>query len=77
MINTDSNIYLNDNEKKLYEFIKNNNGVTRKDINDFMHPILNSNDEKEFNNRVRYLITKLKNDNLIENVGSDKYSIWK
>lgn len=76
-INTDSNIYLNDNEKKLYEFIKNNNGVTRKDINDFMHPILNSNDEKEFNNRVRYLITKLKNDNLIENVGSDKYSIWK
>ena len=33
--------------------------------------------EKEFNNRVRYLITKLKNDNLIENVGSDKYSIWK
>lgn len=73
----DNNIYLNDNEKKLYEFIKSNNGVTRKDINDFMYPILNSNDEKEFNNKVRYMISKLKNDNLIENIGSDKYSIWK
>lgn len=42
-----------------------------------MYPILNSNDEKEFNNKVRYMISKLKNGNLIENIGSDKYSIWK
>ena len=35
------------------------------------------NDEKEFDNRVRYLITKPKNEGLIENIGSDKYSIWK
>lgn len=35
------------------------------------------NDEKKFDNRVKYLITKLKNEKLIENIGSNKYFIWK
>ncbi len=40
-----------------------------------MHPILSLNDERKFANRVRYLITKLRNERLIENIGSNKNSI--
>lgn len=63
-------------EKKLYEFIKNNNGVTRKKINKFIYPLLDE-EEKELDNKVRYMLTKLKNEGLIENTGIKSGSLWK
>ncbi len=68
---------LNEIENKLYEYIKCENGVTRKNINDFLTPMLNAKTEKELDNKIRYLISKLKNDNLIENIATKNAPLWK
>ena len=63
-------------KKVLYDFICSNNGVSRHQINDYMYPLYESKNIKELNEKVRYLLTKLKKENLIKNVGSDTKPIW-
>lgn len=51
--------------------------ANRDDINKLIYPKLPVNmTEKNKNNRVRYLLTMLKKENRIENIGSDSKSIW-
>ncbi len=58
-------------------FIEKFGSATRQDINNFMYPKLPSGlTENEKNNRVRYLITSLKNEGKIVNSGSDTKPIW-
>lgn len=64
-----------DYKEKLYEFITNHNGVTRKEINDYMYPLLNLG-SSECNSKVRYYLRKLNDEGKIDNIGSDKKPIW-
>ncbi len=51
--------------------------ANRDDINKLIYPKLPVNmTEKNKNNRVRYLLTMLKKENRIENIGSDSKPIW-
>lgn len=51
--------------------------ATREDINKLIYPKLPSGmAEKTKNNRVRYLLSMLKKENKIQNIGSDTKSIW-
>lgn len=65
-----------DIKSKLLEFIKNNNGVSRQEINNYIYPLLDTNDKKELDNKTRNMITYFKEKNIIENIGSDKKSNW-
>lgn len=60
----------------IYEFIKNNNGCTRRDINNYVYPILNK-DISIMNSKIRTSLTKLRMEGLICNCGSDIKSLWK
>ena len=70
------NLPTNSGNEVLYDFICSNNGVSRHQINDYVYPLYESKNIKELNNKVRYLLTKLKNENLIKNVGSDTKPLW-
>ena len=49
----------------------------KEEINDLIYPKLPMNmDKKNKNNRVRYIISQLKKENKIENVGSLAKSFW-
>ena len=69
-------LILDENKEKLFNFIKANGIATRKEINRYMAPIINVKSSKELNNKVRYILTYLKKQNLIENIGTDKKSQW-
>ena len=77
LVDTEQELNLTEAEKMLYEFIKNNNGFTRKKINKFMYPLLEGKEEKELDNKVRYMLTKLKNEGMIANIGIKSGSLWK
>ncbi len=58
-------------------YIENFEKANRDDINKLIYPKLPVNmTEKNKNNRVRYLLTMLKKENRIENIGSDSKPIW-
>ena len=58
-------------------YIKKFGKATREEINNLIYPKLPINlDEKQKNNRVRTIITSLKNDNKIKNIGSDAKPYW-
>ncbi len=75
-ITTRKSKILTGHKKVLYDFICSNNGVSRHQINDYVYPLYESKNIKELNNKVRYLLTKLKNENLIKNIGSDTKPLW-
>lgn len=60
----------------ILDFIKESDGRSRQEINDYIYPILK--DAKEtMNNRVRTTLTYLRKKDFIENSGSDTKSSWK
>ena len=61
----------------IYEYIKKFGSATRQQINDFILPKLPSKlTAEQLDNKVRYLLRKLKEENKIINVGSDKMPKW-
>ncbi len=61
----------------IYEYIKKFGSATRQQINDLIMPKLPSKlSAKQLDNKVRYLLRKLKEENKIINVGSDKLPKW-
>lgn len=61
---------------KLFNYIKNSNGVSRQEINDYMYPLFDTTDENELNNKTRYIIYFLKERNLIHNKGTKNKPKW-
>lgn len=61
---------------KLFNFIKNNNGVTRQEINEYIYPFFDTNNDNELNNKTRYIITYLRERNYIENRGTKNKPKW-
>ena len=70
------NLNLDETKEKLYNFIKDSGIVTRKEINIYISPMINAKNNKDLNNKIRYMLTYLKKKNLIENIGTDKKSQW-
>ena len=67
----------NDLQEKVYEFISSNNGVSRREIDDLIMPLLSdSMDLEQKKNKIRYIIKILRDSNLIENTGGNKKSLW-
>lgn len=63
-------------KKIIFEFIKDaDNGRTRKEINEYVYPLIRENDAKR-NNVVRAILSNLKENSKIENIGSDVKPIW-
>ena len=61
----------------IYEYIKKFGSATRQQINDFIMPKLPSKlSAEQLDNKIRYLLRKLKEENKIINVGSDKLPKW-
>ena len=79
LVKTDDigNEYISSQKLKelILNFIKGSSGKTRKEINDYIYPILNQ-DVKIMDSRVRTSLTYLRKKNLIENGGSDTKSTW-
>lgn len=74
-----NNIGLNNSYYKDYiiTYIEKFEKANREDINKLIYPKLPVNmTEKNKKNRVRYLLTTLKKENRIENIGSDSKPIW-
>lgn len=67
---------LSGHKKILYDFICNNNGVSRKEISEFMVKFYESTDKGKMNGKIKYLLTYLRKNKLIKNVGSSINSIW-
>ena len=66
--------YLKD---KLYKFIAEHNGVSRREINEFMYKYLsNIMDANKLDNKIRHLLDLLKADGSIVNRGTNKKSNW-
>lgn len=61
---------------KLYNYIKSNNGVSRQEINDYMYPLFKTINKNELNNKTRYIISFLRERNLIYNVGTRNMPKW-
>lgn len=61
---------------KLLEYIKNNNGVSRQDINVYMYPFFETTNQNELNNKTRYIITFLRERDLIYNKGTKNKPRW-
>ena len=61
---------------KLFDYIKNSNGVSRQEINDYMYPLFDTTDENELNNKTRYIINFLRERNLIHNKGTKNKPKW-
>lgn len=51
------------------------NGRTRREINDYIYPLMNE-ELRIKNSKVRTALTSLRKNNLIENIGSDTKPIW-
>ena len=52
-------------KRVLLEFIGNHNGVTRKEINEYMYPLFDTTDSKKLNAKVKWLLDSLKDTELI------------
>lgn len=66
-----------DYKELLYQFIINHNGVTRKEINEYMKRFYDDiNDNKKIDNKIRRLIDILKVENRIVNKGTKKCPYW-
>lgn len=63
-------------KRALLEFIGNHNGVTRREINEFMYPLYENMDDKELDKTVKNLLTSLRRKKLIINIGTDNNSFW-
>lgn len=59
----------------IYDFIIDNSGATRSEINDYIYPKLNDTKER-MENRVRTALTYLRTKELIENSGTDTKPVW-
>lgn len=59
----------------LLDFIKDGSGKSRKEINDYIYPMLDETLEMK-NNKVRSALTYLRKKDLIENTGTDTKPIW-
>jgi len=59
----------------ILDFIRESNGRSRQEINDYVYPILSESVEN-MNNKVRTTLTYLRKKDLIENIGSDTKSFW-
>lgn len=59
----------------VYKFIKDNLGVTRKEINEYIYPKLNE-AKVRMDSRVRTALTYLRTKELIVNSGTDTKPIW-
>lgn len=77
LIKTENKRYIKSQELKtlLYQFIVEGVGKSRKEINEYMYPMLNDTIEKK-DSRVRTALTYLRTKNLIENSGTDTKPIW-
>ena len=67
---------MNDLKIKLFNYIKNNNSVSRKEINDYMYPLFDTTDINELNNKTRYIINFLRKKKLIYNEGTRTKPKW-
>lgn len=65
-----------DLKQELYGFIKNNEGVSRKDINNHMYPLIDEVDTKVLDGKVRYMIDWLNRNNKIVNKRTKKEPMW-
>ena len=70
------NLHLDETKEKLYNFIKENGIVTRKEIDNYISSMINAKNNKDLNNKIRYMLTYLRKNNLIENIGTDKKPQW-
>ena len=60
----------------LFQFISTNNGVSRKEINQKIYPLLEDLDDSQKDNKVKSLIRTLRDSKHIQNQGKNKSSIW-
>lgn len=72
----DKNISSQKLRELIFNFIKDSDGKSRQEINEYLYPILDTSKES-MNNRVRSTLTYLRKKELIENYGSDTKSLWK
>ena len=70
------NLHLDENKEKLYNFIKENGIVTRKEIDNYISSMINVKNNKDLNNKIRYMLTYLKNHNYIKSIGNTQNSKW-
>lgn len=77
LVKTENKKYIKSQELKslLFEFISNSEGKTRKEINEYIYPILNETISR-MDSRVRTSLTYLRTKELIENIGTDTKPIW-
>ncbi len=61
---------------KLLNYIKNNSGVNRQEINKYMYPLFDTKNENELNNKTRYIINFLRERDLIYNKGTKNKPQW-
>ena len=59
----------------IYEFIRDSDGRTRQEINEYIYPMLDMR-KNDMNNKVRTILTYLKKKDLIKNLGSDTKPKW-
>ena len=72
----ENNLNLDETKEKLYNFIKEKGVVTRKEINNYISPMIKVKNTKDLNNKIRYMLTYLKNHNYIRNIGNTQNSKW-
>ncbi len=72
----DQNISSQKLRELIFNFIKDSEGKSRQEINEYLYPMLDTSKES-MNNRVRSTLTYLRKKELIENYGSDTKSLWK
>ena len=65
-----------DVKSRLVDFIKDNNGVSRQDINNYIYPLLGTNNLKELDNKTTNMVDYLQRNNTIKNIGTRKKSKW-
>lgn len=79
MCNEVNNNDIDNNKLKelILSYIKSSlkNGRTRREINDYIYPLMNE-ELRIKNSKVRTALTSLRKNNLIENIGSDTKPIW-
>ena len=61
---------------KLLNYIKNNSGVNRQEINKYMYSLFDTQNENELNNKTRYIINFLRERDLIYNKGTKNKPQW-
>ena len=77
LINVQEKPYIKSQELKIiiYEFISEGTGKSRKEINDYIYPMLDESIER-MDSRVRTALTYLRTKEYIKNSGTDTKPIW-